>query len=291
MSFFNYAAIIFLMSFNTFTYCQTILNPGDVAVIGYNFKDPDQFSFIFLRDVDAGTVLNITDSGYDASTAAFRVGEGIVTYTVPAGGLKGGTIITYPDDGGFVTHGVSGFFGLSVDGDQLLFYQGTFASPRFIYGLSVNNIGDWQPGATDNNSSSLPPGLIDGNTALAQTKIVNSRLNCIGISIDKNLFLTQITDESKWDRSNTTRFSLPDITCDYSALAFEFPSMLPDIDRNIKTVLAEGYLKIDVYSSIGQFILSANQVHEALIDINREKMYIFMVYYPDRLEVHKILLE
>lgn len=294
MNIFNYFAITILMFFYQYANAQTLLSPGDVAVIGYNFKDPDQFSFIFLRDVDAGTVLNITDCGYDAPTAGFRAGEGVVTYTVPAGGFNAGTIVTYPDDAGFVTHGVSGFFGLSVDGDQLLFYQGSFTSPAFIYGLNVTGNDDnkgWQQGAVDNNTSALPPGLVDGNTALAQTKIVNSRLNCTGIAVDKSLFLTQIVDEYKWDRSNTVRFSLPDITCDYTILKFEKMPELHDIAEGEKTIIDAGYTQIDVYSSLGQLILSVYNLQDALIGINREKMYIFMVYYPDRLEVHKILIE
>jgi len=271
-------------------YSQTILNPGDVAVVGYNFKDPDQFAFVFLRDVEAGTMLNITDCGYDLPTASFRTGEGVITYTVPVGGLETGSMVTYPEDAGFVTHGVSGFFGLTVDGDQLLFYQGPFTAPQFIYGLTVNE-GGWQPNATSNNTSSLPPGLIDGNSALAQTKMSNGKLNCLGVAIDKDLFSTQIVDESRWERSNTTRYSLPDITCDYSVLKLPFEQNSLSNDEKENTIIEEGYVRIEVYSAIGQFVLNTEHLEQALIDINREKMYIFMVYYPDRLELHKILLE
>jgi hypothetical protein len=75
-------------------YAQTVLQPGDVAIIGYNFKDPDQFSFIFLKEVLAGTVLYITDCGYDTTIDAFRPGEGLLTYTTPLGGKAAGEVVT-----------------------------------------------------------------------------------------------------------------------------------------------------------------------------------------------------
>ena len=292
MNVLKYVHIIFLMCFcNTVGYCQTILQPGDVAVIGYNFKDPDQFSFLFLKDVAAGTVVHITDCGYDPALTGFRVGEGDITYTVPRSGIKAGVAVTYPDDAGFVTAGISGFFGLSTDGDQLFFYQGSFTAPAFIYGLSVSS-GGWDAAAVDNNTSALPPGLTDGITALAQTKIVNSRLNCTGVAIDKSLFLNQISDMSKWDRSNSTRVSLPDITCDYTPLTLHLPHFNNDIESNEKEVLIEdGYWKIEIYSAEGILLLTVSKLEEAFINIIKEKMYIFKVYYPDRLKVVKILMQ
>ena len=270
---------------------QTILQPGDLAVIGYNFKDPDQFSFILLNDLDPGTVIYITDCGYDNASAAFREGEGYLTYTVPVGGQKAGSVITYPDDAGFVKHGVSGFFGLSVDGDQLIFFQGTFLTPTFIYALSVNDQPGWQTGSIDNNTSSLPPGLTDGVTALKQSKMVNSKLDCTGVALDKALFLTQITDEAKWIRSNTTRVTLPDITCNYTVLALKPHVTYVDIPAFQNTILHSGYLQIDVYDITGTYYFTAISFAEASDKIIREKLYIFKVYYPDHLEVVKIILE
>lgn len=276
--------------FSPRAYAQTVLQPGDVAVIGYNFKDPDQFSFIFLKHVVAGTILHITDSGYDAATSAFRVGEGYLTYTVPAGGKRAGEIVTFPDDAGFVKQGVSGFFGLSIDGDQLIFFQGTFLAPVFIYALTVSDRG-WQSTVIDNNTSNLPPGLTDGVTALWQSKIVNSRLNCTGVALDRSLFLTQITVITRWDRSNTTRVTLPDITCDYTPLNIGVNEYNPEPVDTKRVIVSDGYTQIDVLGLDGFYYFSTNSLDEALHTINREKMYIFKVYYPDHLEVQKVILE
>lgn len=287
---FFWLCYIAVLSFYPCAHAQTTLQPGDVAVIGYNFKDPDQFSFIFLKHVVAGTVVLITDSGYDATTSAFRAGEGYLTYTVPAGGKRAGEIVTYPDDAGFVQKGVSGFFGFSADGDQLIFFQGTFLSPVFIYALTVSN-DDWTSNTINNNNSNLPPGLTDGVSALWQSKIVNSRLNCTGVALDKSLFLTQITDEARWDRSNTTRVSLPDITCDYTPLSIDVNKIETEPVDTKRVIVSEGYIQIDVLGLDGFFYLSTNRLAEALNTINREKMYIFKVYYLDRLEVLKVILE
>lgn len=281
---------IALFSFYPCAYAQTELQPGDVAVIGYNFKDPDQFSFIFLKDVAAGTIMHITDSGYDAAVSAFRVGEGYLTYTIPAGGKQAGGIVTFPDDAGFVKQGVSGFFGLSADGDQLIFFQGTFFAPIFIYALTVSQAG-WQNDLIDNNNSDLPPGLIDGVTALSQSKIVNSRLNCTGVAIEKSLFLTQITDETRWDRSASVRVDLPDITCNYTPLDMDVYEINTEPVDTKSVIVSEGYIQMDVFGSDGSYSFSTNRLEDALNTINREKMYIFKVYYPDRLEVRKVILE
>lgn len=268
---------------------QTVLQPGDVAVIGYNFKDPDQFSFIFLRDVAAGTVLRITDCGYDATLSAFRIGEGILTYVVPVNGLKAGSIVTYPDDSGFISQGISGFFGLALDGDQLIFFQGTFMTPSCIYALNIMN-GGWSDSLLNNNTTALPPGLTDGISAHTFSKIVNSRLNCTGVAIEQNLFLSQIAEESRWERSITNRVALPDITCDYSVLALEQTATEDLIPSSLNILTDHNYTSIMVYTADGNVYFSTASFEKALNTIIREKMYIFKIYYPDRLEVLKVIL-
>ena len=60
----------------------TVLSPGDIAIVQYNSTTTDSFSFVFLRDVEAGTNVNFTDNGWLAA-GGFRPGEGTVTYTAP----------------------------------------------------------------------------------------------------------------------------------------------------------------------------------------------------------------
>lgn len=48
----------------SFTCSTTILEEGDIAITGVNTDNPDEFSFVLLTDVVAGTEVNFTDCGW-----------------------------------------------------------------------------------------------------------------------------------------------------------------------------------------------------------------------------------
>jgi hypothetical protein len=188
-------------------YSNTILQPGDIVIIGFNFKDPDEFSFLTLVDLTPGTVVHFTDCGWKSDNT-FRDREGIVTYTVSSSGKKAFEVITYPNDAGFEKQGVGGFFGFSMEGDQILVYQGSFTAPKFIFAVN-NYLAGWQSSSEDNNSSALPENLVEGNTALSLNKILNSNYNCIIEVKDKALLLSAIANSSNWSGSNDARIEFP----------------------------------------------------------------------------------
>jgi hypothetical protein len=234
-------------------FSQTILQPGDIAIVGYNFKDPDEFSFITFADLDPGTVIYFTDCGWTSSNT-FRVGEGIVTYTVPPGGKINGDVITFGIDPGFTTAGVSGFFGLSVAGDQLLVYQGSFAAPQFIYAMNSNGNAVWQTSATDNNTSAIPPGLIEGYSAVALTEKVNGEYNCSSTVKDKIDLLPLISDYTNWLGDDVNRFVLPP-SCFSGSLSQEVLA----VNANIMN----GYLSVEL-------IVSPGELEEYLIELSTD---------------------
>jgi hypothetical protein len=45
----------------------TLLSVGDIAIVQYNSSTTDSFTFVFTRDVEAGTVVNFTDNGWLAA--------------------------------------------------------------------------------------------------------------------------------------------------------------------------------------------------------------------------------
>ena len=47
----------------------TVLSPGDLAIPQYNSSSTttDSFTFVFARDIEAGTVVNFTDNGWLAA--------------------------------------------------------------------------------------------------------------------------------------------------------------------------------------------------------------------------------
>ena len=52
----------------------TLLSVGDIAIVQYNSSTTNSFTFVFTRDVEAGTVVNFTDNGWLAA-GGFRAGE------------------------------------------------------------------------------------------------------------------------------------------------------------------------------------------------------------------------
>lgn len=199
---------IFLFSFGTnkLKAQPTTLVAGDIAFTGYHGSTGsiDSFSFVLLRSINAGTLINFTDNAW-LNTGAFRTGETHLTFTslaLPAGreitvGLVG-TTPTFRQSGSGASAGTGIYtagpnpMAFSATGDQVLAYQGAVATPTFISGLHMNmystdilecgNTDDvvWDPNCADgglpcpgtcgsvgNTSfSKLPPGLVSGTNAL-----------------------------------------------------------------------------------------------------------------------------
>jgi hypothetical protein len=151
----------------------TTLNAGDIAFSGYtSTSTPDEFSFVLLRNIGPGTVINFTDNGW-LSTNVFGVGEATATWTAPAGGLPGGTEIkisglTATRSGGGAAGTVTGVaLNLISTGDQVLAYRGTVAAPTFISAIQMNveagsTNAAWDGAVVSGNASALPTGLTSG---------------------------------------------------------------------------------------------------------------------------------
>ena len=174
----------------------TALAAGDIAIIGFNFDDSDQFAFVLLRAVETGTQITFTDNGWTSSNT-FRSGEGTFTWSAPSN-LAAGTV---------VTPALSGV-AFTTDGDQILAYQGSVTAPVFIYALNSEGAGVWQTSATSSNTSALPTGLTNGSTAVALNEIDNARY--VGTtSGSRAQLLSAISDRANWAGSDTTRQTMP----------------------------------------------------------------------------------
>src|SRR5690606_29458163 len=93
---------------------------------------------------------------------------------------------------------------LATSGDQILAYQGTEASPTFI--AAINNEGSgWQADATSANTSALPPGLVEGMTAVALVEIDNAQYDCSTESGTKAELLMAINNAANWLGSETSK--------------------------------------------------------------------------------------
>lgn len=207
---------------------QTPLGAGDIAFTGYNSDNPDDFSFVLLKDVQAGTTITFTDRGWQAA-GGFRPGESTIILTFAADRVTGeqfrvpfttGIFLDFSGMSAGTSTGPN--LNLTSSGDQLFAFQGPEPldnSPgeqaKFIAALQMN--GGWDGDATSDNTSALPPGLSDGVNALAIVpKVDNARYNCSITGPDAAALRAAIHNQANWQGNNNARFALPapcDMTC------------------------------------------------------------------------------
>lgn len=218
------------------TNAQTALVAGDIAFSGYiGTGSPDEFSFVLLTNITAGTVINFTENSW-LNTNVFRTGENTVTWTATSALSAGqeiqivGTtpiLASGPGSAGTVT-GTA--LALANTGDQILAYQGTAAAPTFISGIHMNvyttpadpvdtTAAAWDGTNSNNtNASSLPPGLITGTNAIwvgtfqtPASEFDNARYTC-GTGNVSTVASTRaaLNNPANWTKTNTTAgFTLP----------------------------------------------------------------------------------
>ena len=70
---------------------------GDIAFLGVNSTNPDQFAILALKPIAAGDTFYVTDGGVTGNTGAassfFRPSEGFLQYTAPTGGIAAGSVL------------------------------------------------------------------------------------------------------------------------------------------------------------------------------------------------------
>lgn len=191
---------IFTIFLSNVLFSQTTLSAGDIAIIQYNSDNPagvEEIKFLALRSMEAGTIINFTDNGWDTTTAppTFRTTEGTYIWTAPSA-VSCGDIVTMS-----IT---VGGFNLGTSGDQILAYQGTIASPTFIFAINNDDpIGEWQASATSARDSALPPGLINGENAVAIREVDNV-IYSGSLSGSRETILTNICNSTNWNVGSTT---------------------------------------------------------------------------------------
>ncbi|MBN8674796.1 MAG: hypothetical protein J0L56_11715 [Chitinophagales bacterium] len=133
------------------------LNSGSIVIIGMNVYT-DEIRMVPLVNIPAGTVIKITDRGWNQGTtsfSAFITGDGTITWTttssVAAGSvlrlvLGGSDNIPATSFTNLLTGGnllgqisISGYTvtdPMPVSGDQFFIYQDADANPYFIFGIN-----------------------------------------------------------------------------------------------------------------------------------------------------------
>ena len=72
----------------------TTLHAGDAAIVTYN-ADAGSLTLLFLKPVDAGTIVYLTDRAWDGSAFAGAAGDGTLSLTVGPIGFDAGLAVTF----------------------------------------------------------------------------------------------------------------------------------------------------------------------------------------------------
>ncbi|MEO0828224.1 MAG: DNA/RNA non-specific endonuclease, partial [Cyanobacteria bacterium J06642_9] len=172
----------------------TPLGAGDIAITGFNFDTPDDFSFVFLTDVLAGTEIQFTDKGV-LSDGSLHSGEDSYVWRSQQDYSAGEVVIVSEAESGFT---------LSANGDQIIAFQGSSSNPNYLYSLNSERITGWQADATSATTSALPTGLVNGQTAIALNEIDNAIYTGITTGSRAEL-LSALSNSNNWSGSNSTR--------------------------------------------------------------------------------------
>ncbi|WP_417876761.1 SprB repeat-containing protein, partial [Winogradskyella sediminis] len=214
------------------------MQAGDIAVIGLNADGYDIISFIAFADLPAGEKLYMTDEGWDTTTWGNPF-EGHISWTIPAGGISCGTIVsidlnnlTISGAGGTISTEIAGL-NISISGDQILFYQGASArpaNPTFITGIhtdynasKVDPSTGWSNDVDSGSAESvLPTGLTNAVNAVALYDAVEyDNAKYVGtLTGDYDALRTNIYNKINWVFHNTmpyaigpADYSTPNVTC------------------------------------------------------------------------------
>ena len=185
----------------------TDISTGGVVVIGINTDNPDSFALLALEHINAGSVLYVTDKGYDGS--AFRSSEGVLAFAVTAR-IPAGSTWLYEDGSTLANEFgewsmVEGSFLLSTSGDQLFVFTDSIDNPKFIFGVSNS----WELNGSDLSATTttLPVSLNESDAFLTVGNSDNARYSGITSATRSNL-MSNVTSISEWVTSSSSMFSM-----------------------------------------------------------------------------------
>lgn len=195
---------------------------GDIAFVGFNVDDDEDFAIVTLADIPENTVIYFTDNeanGFDISS-----GEGTFEWNSGSAIISAGTVVVFSDVAsstaltssiGTLTDG-TGTFALSQNGDGIVAYLGIDESTptTFLAGIQ-NEIG--------NEGNLVGSGLILGATFITITSESTGSPdggNYIGSRNTQATFsgyINLISDSGNWETETSTGgASLPFPTTSFS---------------------------------------------------------------------------
>lgn len=230
----------------------TSLVAGDITFIGFNTGDDgvngitqdDEFAFILLKDINAGTEINFTDFGWRSDANAFHESnttcggalgsqsDGILKW-IATSNFTCGTQVSIKckytmlttNGVAYGTQSVSGdataFLSLSTGGDQIFAYTGTQASPNLLAGLSMRT---WDTSLTTceaTGNKSVKPAALNGFVIefVGSSSVNYASYKCSAPTKDLPAIVRVATQNTtNWDVNSITPYTFP-LACSFCCAA------------------------------------------------------------------------
>jgi hypothetical protein len=226
-------AAIFILAIVTHFSCLAQIAAGDIAFVGYNADNPDQFTIITTNYLEDGTQIYFSDAGWTGS--ALYASEGAIIWTVPTGGVPANTMVTFTGGtaGGFTIFGsgllesgvsvssgsitsseTTSSMAFSTNGDQIMAFTGSIASPTFIACVNFNGSWSWT-GTNSAEQTQTPPGLTAGTNCLVISDRDNGKIDCL--LLPDPATVSDYNNSAYWINNDATRYTLPPTlgTCEF----------------------------------------------------------------------------
>ncbi len=266
----NYFLKTVFVAFAMFTcsFSSYALTAGDIAVIGVNTDATKTLTFVTLADIPANTVVSFTDNAWNATTSAWRTGEGTIQWTNTSV-TTAGTVVTltidaspYSATAGSVT--TNSNFNLSASGDQVLVYEGTTApatngDAAWLFAFSTESFA-W---GNNTNTSDYPTALSSAYVAMASstTEWDDAYLTNTTVSGTKEEILAIVTNTDNYTKSNTI-LSIPSYSFTVSATssianAKEKKEVVVSASNGEIVISSKGGETVQVYNILGKLVKSA----------------------------------
>ena len=202
------------------------LNPGDILFVGWD-SDNDDIAFISTVDLAAGEVIYFTDNEWNGNNSSFNSNEGLVEWTVPAGGIAAGTVVNLnfaPAGFGAGTASVStgtldvvdGVPDIAAGNEMFWAFQGTRSGDtvtptNFVSVIANEANGGWQISPDlDNTGLTTSNGaiIIDGDEDYMEWTGDNSLTD----PVDRQDLIDSILDTTTWTTADGAGNSNPNGT-------------------------------------------------------------------------------
>ncbi|WP_218157904.1 choice-of-anchor D domain-containing protein [Pustulibacterium marinum] len=217
------------MLFSLFSFSQTELEAGDLAIIGLDTGDED-FMFVTFQDLEIGTTIYFTD---EEASGDFTIGtgEGTLVFVADAP-IVAGTVITRLNNASLFTVTSDGNISLANSGDGLLAYQGTSvgAVTTFLHavGKELSHIGTFPNDFSNYFILGSDDAAYDGTRTGADADGYFSLIHSIenwttsgsGVTFDTSNFDIGTSEEPS-ENCGTESFLNSNATASYSDNSFE----------------------------------------------------------------------